>query len=53
MGKEKNPFQETEQVASLTECTGLMPALPQNEQQDVNSAALYAIHSAKRKKKKK
>lgn len=53
MGKEKNPFQEMEQVASLTECTGLMPALPQNEQQDVNSAALYAIHSAKRKKKKK
>ena len=53
MGKEKNPFNGTEQVASLTECTGLMPALPQDQQQDVSSAALYAIHSAKQKKKKK
>lgn len=53
MGKGKNPFNETEQVASLTECTGLIPALPQDEQQNVNSAALFAIHSAKRKKKKK
>ena len=41
MGKEKNPFQETGQVASLTECTGLMPALPQDQQQDVSSAALF------------
>ena len=53
MSREKNPFNETEQVASMTECTGLMPALPQNQSQDVSSAALYAIHSAKRKKKKR
>ena len=45
-------FHAERDVQSATECTGLMPALPQNQSQDVNSAALYAIHSAKRKKKK-
>ena len=33
-------------VASGTECTGLMPALPQDEAQDEAEAALYGIHSA-------
>lgn len=42
----REPFYETEDVASLTECTGLMPALPKDEAQDVNYAELYAIHKA-------
>ena len=38
---------ETQEVASFTECTGLMPALPRDEAEDESSAALYDIHSAK------
>lgn len=53
MDKERDPFFDAEQVASLTECTGLMPALPKDAQQDVNYAELYAIHCAKRKPEKK
>ena len=34
-------------VASATECTGLMPALPEGEAQDAAEAALYGIHAAK------
>lgn len=34
-------------VASATECTGLMPALPRDEAQDEAEAALYGIHAAK------
>ena len=41
-------FQENEVVASATECTGLMPALPQDDVSDENSASLYGIHDAKR-----
>jgi hypothetical protein len=33
-------------VASATECTGLMPALPDNGVQDAAEAALYDIHEA-------
>ena len=33
-------------VASATECTGLMPALPEKAQ-DATEAALYGIHAAK------
>ncbi len=40
-------FQETEDVASATECTGLMPALPVDEASDVSSASLYGIHDGK------
>ncbi len=47
-----DPFDEMMKVASVTECTGLMPALPETEQGDQSLAALYAIHAAKRKKKK-
>lgn len=36
-----------ETVASATECTGLMPALPENHSQDAASAALYGVHAAK------
>ena len=49
---ESNPFEGTETVASATECTGLMPALPQNEESDARSAALYAIHDAKGARRK-
>jgi len=38
---------EGQAVASATECTGLMPALPDNGVQDATEAALYAIHAAK------
>ena len=38
---------ETCEVASATECTGLMPALPEDMAEDESRAALYAIHSAK------
>jgi len=34
-------------VASATECTGLMPALPDSGAQDATEAALYGIHAAK------
>lgn len=39
-----NPFYDVENVASYTECTGLMPALPGTEEQDENLASLYAVH---------
>lgn len=42
----REPFFEIEDVASYTECTGLMPALPKDEAQDINYAELYAIHKA-------
>lgn len=41
-----NPFRETEKVISGTECTGLMPALPQDDEQDEHYASLYAVHDA-------
>ena len=39
-----NPFYDLSKVASATECTGLMPALPQDEEEDENYASLYATH---------
>ena len=36
-----------EQVASATECTGMMPALAQDEAQAGAEAALLDIHSAR------
>ena len=53
MKDEREPFREVENVASLTECTGLMPALPGDEEQNVYAAALYAIHKAARPRRKK
>ncbi len=40
------PFFESRRrrVASATEGTGLMPALPQSEEEDENYASLYATH---------
>jgi hypothetical protein len=42
----REPFAKADEVASVTECTGLMPALPEDEEQDVNYAELYGIHKA-------
>lgn len=46
MKENRDPFEKTEDVASMTECTGLMPALPKDETQDVSYASLYGIHKA-------
>ena len=35
-------------VASATECTGLMPALPPDDEGAERLAALYAVHPPKR-----
>jgi hypothetical protein len=45
-----DPFYDLNQVASFTECTGLMPSLPQNEEEDENYADLFATHDTHRKK---
>lgn len=50
MRKEKEPIFDMENVASFTECTGLMPALPKDEQQDESYAELYGVLPAKKKK---
>ena len=47
-----DPFGEAEDVASCTECTGLMPALPPDDAAQVESAALCGIHDAKRSRKR-
>ena len=38
---------DAEDVASATECTGLMPALPRSDAEDEAEASLYGIHSGK------
>ena len=48
----KDTFDGHENVASATECTGLMAAMPRNMTEDENRAELYAIHSAAGKDKK-
>ncbi|MEF9895245.1 MAG: hypothetical protein RSJ41_04325 [Clostridia bacterium] len=40
-------FYEVEKVASMNECTGLMPFLPQDEAEDAHYAHLLSIHRAK------
>lgn len=53
MNKTKvNTFKETEDIVSATECTGLMPALPDTMEEDKNLTALYGIHCARRPAKK-
>ena len=44
---------ETEDVASATECTGLIPALPRDDAEADEAASLYAVHGAKGSKKPK
>lgn len=53
MADKREPFYDVEQIASMTECTGLMPVLPDDEQQDVNYAELYGIHRAKQRRDKR
>ena len=50
--KQDSTFGETGNVASATECTGLMPALPPDDAAQVESAALCGIHDAKRSRKR-
>ena len=38
---------QTTQVVSATECTGLMPALPEDDASDEASAALYNVPAAR------
>ena len=40
--RKQDPFYDLTRVASATECTGLMPSLPQSEEEDENYASLYA-----------
>ena len=42
---------EAEDVASATECTGLIPALPRSGAEVEESASLYAVHGAKGSKR--
>lgn len=47
---QKDSFNETENVSSATECTGLFPALPLNDPEaDENLARLYAVHTPKKR----
>ena len=47
--QEKVPFpiEEAEDLASFTECTGLVPAAVQTEEEGEAYAELYAIHHQK------
>ena len=48
--REDSSFEEVEDVASFTECTGLFPALPLNDPAaDEDLARLYAIHAPKKR----
>lgn len=42
--KRKRTFYALNKVASATECTGLTPSLPLNEDEDESYASLYATH---------
>ena len=42
--KRDDPFFNIRKVGSANECTGLMPALPRNHEENQSEAALYAIH---------
>ena len=45
--KKQDPFYDIEKIASATECTGLMPAQVESEEEAENYAQLYAIHPVK------
>ena len=47
-----NSIDEHENVASATECTGLMATMPRDMAEDESQAELYALHPAVRTKKK-
>lgn len=47
-GKRPDPVvQEVENLASVTECTGLVPAAVQTPEEGSSYAQLYAIHEQK------
>lgn len=46
-----DPFYQVQKVASATECTGLIPTLPQDQAQDTHYAQLYSTHRGKLRKK--
>lgn len=45
-------FKQTEDIASFTECTGLMAMMPDDEAEDKTLAGLYGIHSACKHRRK-
>lgn len=45
--KDRQVCPEAREVASATECTGLMPALPEDDASDEVSAALYNVPAAR------
>ncbi|MBQ2699535.1 MAG: hypothetical protein IJF65_00080 [Clostridia bacterium] len=47
MEKDRDPFYDIENIASATECTGLIPAQVEDEEQVENYARLYAVHPVK------
>ena len=48
----RDGFEEREIVASFTECTGLMPALTIDHEENENTARLYAVHEAETEEEK-
>ena len=48
----KTSFDDREIVASFTECTGLMPSLTIDEEENEDVARLYAVHSAETEEEK-
>ncbi len=50
-----NPFDETEDVISATECTGILPALPMDDAPEAQerAARMYAIHAPGMNRKKR
>lgn len=50
--RERDDSLAPETVASATECTGLMPALPRSDAGDAARASLYGIHAAKGARKR-
>lgn len=51
----KDPFDETEDVVSATECTGILPALPMDDAPEAqrSAAEMYAIHAPRKGRKKR
>ena len=45
--KISTPIRDVEELASATECTGLVPAAIQTPEEAENYAQLYAIHTQK------
>ena len=42
--KKRDPIYDEQTTASATECTGLIPAAPEDHAQAENYAELYSIH---------